>query len=77
MCSVPSNPSEPILRLEAFPAGPGQCLALQFGEPETPHTVLIDGGPPETWDQLSPYLDRRTRTISPDWGDRRDLRHSV
>ena len=65
---MPSNPSEPILRLEAFPASPGQCLALRFGEPETPHTMLIDQSPLETWErQLRPYLDRLTTTATSDW----------
>ena len=63
-----SNPSEPILRLEAFPAGPAKCLALRFGEPETPHTMLIDQSPLETWErQLRPYLDRLTTTATSDW----------
>ena len=63
-----SNPSEPILRLEAFPAGPAKCLALRFGQPATLHTVFDRRRSPEKWErQLRPYPDRLTTTATSDW----------
>jgi hypothetical protein len=37
-----------MLRLEALPAGNGDCLWLEWGNPSHPHIALIDGGVADT-----------------------------
>jgi hypothetical protein len=44
-----------VLRLELLPAGPGDCLWLEYGEPGQARIVLIDGGLTGTFE----HLDRR------------------
>lgn len=59
MSSAPSNPSDPIFRIEALPAGDGQCLLVHLGTVADPRLVIIDGGPKETWEnELKPRLEQ-------------------
>ena len=46
-----------MLRLELLPAGRGDCLWLEYGNPRHPRIVLIDGGIEST----APLLERRIR----------------
>ena len=46
-----------MLRLELLPAGRGDCVWLEFGNPRHPRIVLIDGGIEST----APLLERRIR----------------
>lgn len=41
-----------MLHLELLPAGPGDCLWLEYGEPGNSHIVLIDGGVKDTFEPL-------------------------
>jgi beta-lactamase superfamily II metal-dependent hydrolase len=34
-----------IFKIEMLPAGHGDCIFLEYGDPSDPHRVLIDGGP--------------------------------
>jgi beta-lactamase superfamily II metal-dependent hydrolase len=34
-----------LFKIEMLPAGHGDCIYLEYGEPRSPHHVLIDGGP--------------------------------
>ena len=34
-----------MFRIEMLPAGHGDCIYLEYGDSESPHRVLIDGGP--------------------------------
>lgn len=59
MSSAPSNPSDPIFRIEALPAGDGQCLLVHLGTVADPRLVIVDGGPRETWEnELKPRLEQ-------------------
>lgn len=42
-----------MLRLEILPAGPGDCLWLEYGEPGQTRIVLIDGGVTGTFEHLN------------------------
>lgn len=33
-----------MLKIELLPAGHGDCLWIEYGDPKTPHRILIDGG---------------------------------
>ena len=44
-----------MFRLELLPAGPGDCLWIEYGAEKCPHIVIIDGGVNTTFDAL----DRR------------------
>lgn len=46
-----------IFRLELLPALHGDCLLLEYGDPDHPHRVLIDGGPIGAYPALSSRLD--------------------
>ncbi len=45
-----------MLRLEMLPAGSGDCLWLEYGEPGKTHIVLIDGGVKDTVAPLAARL---------------------
>jgi len=48
-----------MLRIEMLPAGHGDCLWLEYGDPTSPRRVLIDGGTKGTYRRaLRPRLDR-------------------
>lgn len=42
------RPEDDMLRLEMLPAGCGDCLWLEYGEPGKTHIVLVDGGVKDT-----------------------------
>ncbi|MBP2315331.1 hypothetical protein [Azospirillum soli] len=57
MSSAPSNPSDPIFRVEYLRAGTGQCILVHLGTVSEPHFVIVDGGPASTWEKaLRPRL---------------------
>jgi hypothetical protein len=39
-------------RIEMLPAHQGDCLWIEYGDPEQPHRVLVDGGTPETYGEI-------------------------
>lgn len=41
-----------MLQIELLPAGPGDCLWLEYGEPGKTHIILIDGGVNDTFEPL-------------------------
>lgn len=44
--------------LEMLPARRGDCLWIEYGDPQAPHRVLIDGGLIATWrEQLRPRIE--------------------
>lgn len=44
--------------LEMLPARRGDCLWIEYGDPQSPHRVLIDGGLISTWrEQLLPRIE--------------------
>ncbi|MBM4288864.1 MAG: MBL fold metallo-hydrolase, partial [Deltaproteobacteria bacterium] len=45
-----------MFRLEMLPAGCGDCLWLEYGEPGNTHIVLIDGGEKATAARLTQRL---------------------
>lgn len=53
-----------MFRIEAFPAGHGDCLLLEYGDQGAPHRILIDGGTTGTAARLKrrfadvPHADR-------------------
>lgn len=49
-----------MLKLEVLPAGHGDCLWLEYGDPAQPRRILIDGGTKGTYTQaLRPKLRER------------------
>jgi beta-lactamase superfamily II metal-dependent hydrolase len=53
-----------LLRIEMLPAGQGDCLWIEYGDPARPHRILVDGGTPAT----APRLRRRIEALAE--GDR-------
>lgn len=48
-----------MLRIEILPAGHGDCLWLEYGDPHSPRRILIDGGAKGTYKRsLAPRLRR-------------------
>lgn len=45
-----------MFRVEMLPARQGDCLWIEYGDASKPHRVLVDGGPPPTWDVLKPRV---------------------
>ncbi|TAZ68254.1 ComEC/Rec2 family competence protein [Rhizobium ruizarguesonis] len=46
-----------MLRVTAFPAREGDCLAIEYGDASNPFRILIDGGRAQTYqDYLKPWL---------------------
>ncbi len=39
----------PFFRIEMLPAQQGDCLWIEYGDPQHPSRVLVDGGTPETF----------------------------
>ncbi|MFL5757073.1 MAG: ComEC/Rec2 family competence protein [Chloroflexota bacterium] len=49
-----------MLRLDVLQAAFGDCLVVAFGDPAAPSYILVDGGPPGTYEaHLRPYLVAR------------------
>lgn len=42
-----------MLKLELLPAGPGDCIWLEYGQPGDMHIILIDGGVNATYERLA------------------------
>jgi beta-lactamase superfamily II metal-dependent hydrolase len=40
------------LSIEMLPANHGDCLWIEYGDPDDPHRILIDGGPPYARERL-------------------------
>jgi hypothetical protein len=47
-----------MLQFELLPAGPGDCLWLEYGEPGNTHIILVDGGVKETFEFLEKRIGR-------------------
>lgn len=47
-----------MLRLDMLPADQGDCLWLEYGDPQRPHRILIDGGTPATYARLAARISR-------------------
>lgn len=45
-----------MFRIQMFPAQHGDCLWIEYGDPNAPSRVLIDAGPAGTWKNLAPKL---------------------
>ena len=45
------------MRIHVLPAGHGDCLLLEYGDPDDPSRVLIDGGTTGTFKRLRPLLE--------------------
>ena len=41
-----------MLRIEMLPAENGDCLWIEYGEENSPHRILIDGGTHGTYELL-------------------------
>jgi hypothetical protein len=41
-----------MLQLELLPAGPGDCIWLEYGDPGRTHIILMDGGVKDTFEPL-------------------------
>ena len=52
----------PIFRIEMLPAGQGDCLWIEYGDPNHPHRVLVDGGLVGTY----PEIRRRMQALPQD-----------
>jgi glyoxylase-like metal-dependent hydrolase (beta-lactamase superfamily II) len=52
----------PIFTIEMLPARHGDALWIEYGDPDTPRRILIDGGPRSraTMDRLRELLDERS-----------------
>lgn len=46
-----------IFTIEMLPAEDGDCLLIEYGEANTPHRILVDGGRGNTADCLLKYID--------------------
>ena len=46
-----------MFRIEMLPAGHGDCLLIEYGDPETLHRVLVDGGPYYAFSNLARRID--------------------
>ncbi len=47
-----------MFRIDMLPAGRGDCLWIEYGDPESPHRVLIDGGVQNTQWAIRERLDQ-------------------
>jgi hypothetical protein len=47
------EPTGDVLRIEMLPAGHGDALLLEYGNPDDPHRILVDGGPATSYEQVS------------------------
>lgn len=48
-----------MFRIVMLPAGHGDCLWVEYGDSQSPHRILVDGGPPGTYKRiLAPRLER-------------------
>ena len=47
-----------MFRVEMLAADHGDCLWIEYGDPQKPHLVLIDGGTPATWKRLEQRILR-------------------
>jgi beta-lactamase superfamily II metal-dependent hydrolase len=55
-----SKKEGPFIDLEMLPAGHGDCLWIEYGEGSKISRVLVDCGPPETFEpQLKPRIERQ------------------
>ncbi|MEM9557936.1 MAG: hypothetical protein AAGC60_27000 [Acidobacteriota bacterium] len=50
-----------MFRIEMLPARQGDCLWIEYGQPDAVHRVLIDGGVVATYDILRERLERLPR----------------
>ncbi|MCP3100768.1 MBL fold metallo-hydrolase [Myxococcus sp. K15C18031901] len=46
-----------LYRVHLLPAQQGDCILIEYGRPERPHRVLIDGGIAGTWKHLKPLIE--------------------
>jgi beta-lactamase superfamily II metal-dependent hydrolase len=45
-----------LFRVSLLPANHGDCILLEYGDPEAPRRILIDGGTTGTWQRLRSFL---------------------
>ena len=50
-----------MFRIEMLPAGQGDCLWIEYGKPESPYRILIDGGTAHSYE----HLRRRIESLPP------------
>lgn len=50
-----------MFRLELLPAATGDAIRIEYGNPEKPHRIVIDGGPAATYES---GLRRRVRSFA-------------
>jgi len=50
------------MKIELLPAGHGDCILIEYGPPDSPRRVLVDGGPARSY----PALAARLARIPPD-----------
>ncbi|KAB1589997.1 MBL fold metallo-hydrolase [Burkholderia cepacia] len=56
------NTRKPFLRVVALPAGPGDCLWIEYGWEGAPaHVLLVDTGVPRTLEYIKPRLKALSR----------------
>jgi len=46
-----------MFRIEMLPAGHGDCLVIEYGDPSALHRVLVDGGPYYAFSSLAQRID--------------------
>jgi len=46
-----------MFRIEMLPAGHGDCLVIEYGDPSDLHRVLVDGGPYYAFSSLAQRID--------------------
>lgn len=57
--STPDGTTAPApMRIELLPAGHGDCILIEYGPPDAPRRILVDGGPARSYPALSARLAR-------------------
>jgi len=46
------------MKIELLPAGHGDCILIEYGPPDSPRRVLVDGGPARSYPALAARLGR-------------------
>jgi len=54
-----------MFNIEMLPAGHGDCLYIEYGDPTAPSRVLIDGGPYYAFDDLAGRIDSLAAGAAP------------
>ncbi|HSJ94391.1 MAG TPA: hypothetical protein VK896_10190, partial [Gaiellaceae bacterium] len=54
-----------MLRIDMLPGGNGDALWIEYGDPQSPRRLLVDGGTKGTWDDPA-GLRSRLEGLAPD-----------